>query len=179
MCSLAARFTYPQLSMEGQGLWLVGLGPTSLPRIMMVKFFCAFIGLLLVGESLAITSCLMLDLSSLVTWNSVAVVFCISLSLSGTATGLGAIFMDLDVKTPAKIISGFGGTLNLVLGLAAVLLSICPLAVIFHFFATGHLPWSTVEHYLMLAYMWMAVVTILLSVVPLLLGRRILLRRDF
>ena len=146
---------------------------------MMVKFFCAFLGLLVVGEILAVTSCVMLDLNSLVTWNSVVVVFCIALSLSGTATGLGAIFMELEVKTPAKIISGFGGTLNLVLGLLGVLLSICPLAVIFHFASNGALRWDTVQRYLTYAYLWMALVTILLSVVPLLMGRKALMNRDF
>ena len=179
MCSLAARFTYPQLSMEGQGLWLVGLGPTTLPRVMMVKFFCAFIGLLFVGESLAIISTTMLELESLMVWNCIAVVFCISLSLSATATGLGAIFMELEVKPPAKIISGFGGTLNLVLGLAAVLLSVCPLAVIFHFFSAGALPYDTLHNYLNLAYLWMALLTVCMTVIPLALGRRVLLSRDF
>jgi ABC-2 type transport system permease protein len=179
MCSLAARFTYPQLSMEGQGLWLVGLGPTTLPRVMMVKFFCAFISLLVVGEILTITSGLMLALQPLVLWNSIAVVLCISLSLSATATGLGAIFMDLDVKTPAKIISGFGGTLNLVLGLMGVLLSICPLAVIFHFNAIGMLSWEATRFYLFLAYVWLVLITVLMTAVPLSMGRRELLSRDF
>ena len=112
-------------------------------------------------------------------WNCIAVVFCISLSLSATATGLGAIFMELEVKPPAKIISGFGGTLNLVLGLAAVLLSVCPLAVIFHFFSAGALPYDTLHNYLNLAYLWMALLTVCMTVIPLALGRRVLLSRDF
>ena len=83
------------------------------------------------------------------------------------------------MKTPAKIISGFGGTLNLVLGLLGVLLSICPLAVIFHFYSNGALVWDTVQLYLTYAYLWMALVTILLSIIPLMLGRRSLMNRDF
>jgi len=179
MSSLAARFTYPQLSMEGQSLWLVGLGPTTLSRVMMVKFFCAFLGLLVVGEALAVTSCVMLGLSSLVTWNCVVIVFCTALSLSGTATGLGAIFMELEVKPLAKIISGFGGTLNLVLGLLAVLLSVCPSAVIFHFSASGALGPDTLQRLLIYGNLWLIVVTTLLSVVPLMMGRKALMNRDF
>ena len=87
--------------------------------------------------------------------------------------------MDLDVKTPAKIISGFGGTLNLVLGLMGVLLSICPLAVIFHFHAVGMLSWESTRFYLFLAYTWLLLLTVLMTAVPLSMGRRVLLTRDF
>ena len=73
----------------------------------------------------------------------------------------------------------FGGTLNLVLGLACVLLSICPLAVIFHFYGTEAIPWETARRYLMMAYAWLALVTLALSVIPLRMGRRVLLTRDF
>ncbi|MFT5123684.1 MAG: ABC-2 type transport system permease protein [Kiritimatiellia bacterium] len=179
MCSLAARFVYPQLSMEGQGIWKVGLAPTSLPRIMIVKFSMAFFSLLIVGETLTITSCIMLDSPSHIIYQTSAIVFAICASLSALATGLGAVFMDIEAKTPARIISGFGGTLNLVLGILGVLVMILPLAVTMHFDSSGAVPGDTTRRYMLLAFAWITLVTVVMTAVPLSLGRRALLSRDF
>ena len=87
--------------------------------------------------------------------------------------------MELEVKPLAKIISGFGGTLNLVLGLLAVLLSVCPSAVIFHFASSGALGPDALHRLLIYGNLWLIVVTTLLSVVPLMMGRKALMNRDF
>ncbi|HEV3027477.1 MAG TPA: hypothetical protein VG457_07875, partial [Planctomycetota bacterium] len=47
--------------------------------------------------------------------------FGICLGLSGLAVGLGAIYPNFTEDNPSKIVSGFGGTLNLVMSLIFVL----------------------------------------------------------
>jgi ABC-2 type transport system permease protein len=53
-------------------------------------------------------------------------------AVSGLSVGLGAVFMDLRQQNPAAIVSGFGGTLNLILNLAVMLATILPLGFLFH-----------------------------------------------
>jgi hypothetical protein len=38
MCSLGSRFIYPQLSLEGQGFWIIGMAPTSMTKVLVTKF---------------------------------------------------------------------------------------------------------------------------------------------
>jgi len=39
MCSVGARFVYPQLSLEGHGFWIVGMSPVTMGRVLFSKFF--------------------------------------------------------------------------------------------------------------------------------------------
>ena len=66
-----------------------------------------------------------------------------------------------------------------VLGLLAVLLSVCPSAVIFHFASSGALGPDALQRLLIYGNLWLIIVTTLLSVVPLMMGRKALMNRDF
>ena len=52
-----------------------------------------------------------------------------SASLSGLAVGLGALFPDFKQDNPSKIVSGFGGTLCLVISFLYVILFVALVAV--------------------------------------------------
>ena len=103
----------------------------------------------------------------------------VSITISGLSTGLGAIFIDLRQQNPSAIISGFGGTLNLVLSLAYMFLAIVPFAMVFHMRATGHIGASNMGGAMALAGGWLALLTLALSVLPLILGARSLARREY
>jgi len=108
-----------------------------------------------------------------------AVIFCISLAICGVSTGLGAIFLDLDQRNTAAIVSGFGGTLNLVVCLSFMLLSIMPFGIIFHLHITGILCDGRYVMILRLAGVWLALLTLVTTIIPLRLGLRSLQNRDY
>ncbi len=178
-CSLGARFVYPQLSFEGQAYWLLGLAPTRPRRVVLTKFAMSAVCLLTMAVFLMQLSARMLNAPdasrTAVTWLSIAT----ALAVSGLATGLGAVFIDLRHRNPAAVVSGFGGTLNLVLGLGFIIGSLAPFGSVFHAHALTRIGDADLSRILPWLYLWLGALTLLATVPPLWFGCRSLARRDF
>ncbi|MEI6217301.1 MAG: hypothetical protein WCP86_00215 [bacterium] len=179
LCSLASRFVYPQVSLEGQSFWVLGLSPTSMGRILATKFSLALAGMAVISITLMFLSTRMLRLSGDMQFTAIALAACLSVAISGMSTGVGAIFLDLKERNPAAIVSGFGGTLNLVLSLGFMLSTVLPFAVLFHLNATGRVDASHYRTGLVLGHIWLFSITAIAGTLPLLLGRRSLSLRDY
>jgi ABC-2 type transport system permease protein len=120
LSTFTTRFVFPQLSLEGKRFWLLGVAPTSRSMVVAGKFLFSFVGSVIVSESLILTSSTMLQVSGpTVALQAVATV-AICFGLSGLSVGLGAVFPNFREDNPSKIVSSFGGTLNLILSLAFV-----------------------------------------------------------
>jgi ABC-2 type transport system permease protein len=128
LATLTTRFVFPQFSLEGQRLWIVGMAPMGLARVVKAKYWLASTLSLTVTLSLITLSCYLLQMP----WNRVAffgaVVTIMTFTLNGTAIGLGVLYPNLKEANPNKIVSGFGGTLCLVLSSLYIFASI-PLLV--------------------------------------------------
>ena len=179
LCSFGSRFVFPQLSLEGHGFWIIGLAPTTMRRVLVAKFFVALAGMSVVSLTLMHLSTAMLQVDWVMRSVALGIAVSVSITISGLSTGLGAIFIDLRQQNPSAIISGFGGTLNLVLSLAYMFLAIVPFAMVFHMRATGHIGASNMGGAMALAGGWLALLTLALSVLPLILGARSLARREY
>ena len=178
-CSLASRFIYPQLSMEGHAFWVLGLSPTRMGRILAAKFWLSLVGMLAVSVGLMLISTKMLGVSPLVRVTAVGVAAAVSVAVCGLSTGLGAVFIDLKSANPMAVVSGFGGTVNLVLSLAFMLAVIMPAGLVFHLSGIGELSPDGFQRGLVLAALWTVGVTTAAVTVPLCLGRRALDNRDY
>jgi ABC-2 type transport system permease protein len=117
LATYASRFIYPLISLEGKRFWILGVSPLTRKKLVLSKFYFCFFSLLLISEFLVLTSCFMLKVPLLLVLIQACTCFFISLGLSGLTVGLSAIYINLKDTNPAKIVSGFGGTLNLVLAL--------------------------------------------------------------
>ncbi|MDD5521355.1 MAG: hypothetical protein PHI84_11105 [Kiritimatiellae bacterium] len=179
ICSLGARFIYPQLSLEGQGFWILGLSPARMSRILLTKFFLALSCMLLVSTSLMFLSARMLNAAPIVVVVAILLVCSISAVVCGLSTGLGAIYLDISQKNPAAIVSGFGGTLNLVLSLCFMLVAIIPFGMIFHLNLLHRMNNHQMYNSLIIAGLWLVVLTVLSIITPLYLGLKTLLRREY
>ena len=179
LCSLGSRFVYPQLSLEGQGFWILGLSPLTMTRILVGKFLLAVTGLVSAGVGLMLLSTHMLDTEPALRVAAIGLVAAISIGVCGLSTGLGGIFLDLKQRNPAAIVSGFGGTLNLVLCLGWMLVLILPFGFLFHLRYTGHISDASVDQWLTGGWIGVVVLTLLVTVAPLWLAARSLERRDY
>lgn len=179
MSSLSSRFVFPQLSLEGKTIWLVGIAPQSFSRLMLIKFFIAASSLVLISLSLSSISNSMLNVPDFGRLMTVVLMPSVSIALAGMATGLGAVFMDIKAKTPAQILSGYGGTLNLILTLMTVILLVLIPGIISHLITTEQL------HGIWLARAWrytpiyIVAISLLAGGIPLWCGHRALSNRDF
>ena len=177
--SLTSRFVYPQLSIEGHSLWLVGLSPASFGRVLRTKFLGALAAMLAVTAPLMWLSTTMLQTPVATRLTILGLTVCIVTALTALATGLGAVFLDLQNRNPAAIVSGFGGTLNLVLSLLVVLVVIFPFGVLFHLRGLGRLGGGAFRAWQLAGWGWVLLVTACATVLPLRAGAAELRRRDY
>jgi ABC-2 type transport system permease protein len=114
LSTLTTRFVYPQFSLEGRRLWIIGLAPIGLRKVLLQKYWMSCLSAMIITVVLMVSSSLMLHLP----WMRVAffagAIALMSATLSGLAVGLGALFPNFKEENPSKIVSGFGGTLCLV-----------------------------------------------------------------
>ncbi|MEW6250871.1 MAG: hypothetical protein AB1716_09505 [Planctomycetota bacterium] len=128
LATFTSRFVFPLLSAESQQLWLLGLLPAPRARVLLVKFIFSLTvtGLsALVVMGLAVHA---LELPAPAARLHLAVCLGICIGLSGLAVGLGARFPVLGERNPARIASGFGGTINLIASMLFVAVEIAGLA---------------------------------------------------
>ncbi len=179
LSSLGSRFIFPQLSLEGHGFWLLGLSPTTKARILAAKFLLAILSMSTISIALIWLSSSMLATSYTTRITAVAIIACIALAVSAVSTGLGAVFMDLRERNPAAIVSGFGGTLNLVICLSFMLLTILPFGTLFHFNSIHQISHHQFATGIKLASLWLVTLTTLTTLLPLWFGLRALENRDY
>ena len=124
LATLTTRFVFPQFSLEGQRLWVIGMAPMGLVRVVKTKYWLSSLLALVVTLGLVTLSCSLLKM----TWDRIAffgaVITVMTFTLNGVAIGLGVLYPNLKDANSSKIVSGFGGTLCLVLSSLYILASI-------------------------------------------------------
>ncbi|MDY3561435.1 hypothetical protein R5W23_002713 [Gemmata sp. JC673] len=132
LCAGLSRFVFPLISLEGRKFWILGLTPVSRDQILWGKFAFAATGSLVVAEALILTSDALLGLPLEGLALHAAAVAVAALGLSALNVGLGAYLPTFRETDPSKIVVGFGGTVNMVTGLAFLVTVIGVMVVPFH-----------------------------------------------
>ena len=129
LATLTTRFVFPQFSLEGRRVWLMGLAPLGLSRVVWWKFLTASVltGILTLG--LTLLSCRMLHLDAAHTAFFSVAITVMTLVLNALSVGLGTLYPNFAETNPGKIVSGFGGTFCLVLSFVYILGSVLLLAL--------------------------------------------------
>ncbi|MBK9127895.1 MAG: hypothetical protein IPM13_08845 [Phycisphaerales bacterium] len=120
LATFTSRFVFPCVSLETQQLWLIGLLPMRRLAFLLNKFLFSVTitglsALLVMGLAMRA-----LELPADWTLLQLSVALGICVGLSGLSVGLGARFPMLGQRNPARIASGFGGTMNLVFSMLFV-----------------------------------------------------------
>lgn len=129
LSTLTTRFVFPQFSMEGQRLWILGLSPLPLVKVLSLKMRLIAGVLALLTTLLVVMSSLSLELPLARTAFFCAAVIMQSYGLTALALALGAILPNFREPNPARVISGFGGTLCLIGSFLYILGSSAALAI--------------------------------------------------
>ena len=124
LASVTTRFVFPQFSLEGRRMWIVGMSPMGLGRVVMTKYWLASVASLTITLGLVTLSCYLLKMP----WTDVAffgaVITAMTFALNGLAVGLGVLYPNVKETNPNKIVSGFGGTLCFVLSSVYIIASL-------------------------------------------------------
>lgn len=140
LATFTGRFVFPLLSLEGRRLWVLALAPWPRDRVVTAKFAFALLVGVPVSVALVVLSGIMLKLPVGLVAYEVLVMVCMAMGFSAGALGLGARLADYNEDNPAKLVAGYGGTVNLLITLvyASLLLAGASIPVIGS--AVG--PWS-------------------------------------
>ncbi len=180
LASFTSRFVYPQISLEGRRFWVVGMAPMSRSSLLLSKFFYSLLFTLIISIPLIGLSVYMLNLTHIYLVLELLTISSICIGLSAMAVGLGTMYPDFTSDDPSKIVSGFGGTLNLMLSILYVLLMLTIGAIPVYLYKMGEEFWFQLSPGAVLALFVGigALTTILVSVIPLWFGIRALERLE-
>ena len=179
LATLTTRFVFPMFSLEGHRFWLLGLMPVNRRKLLWSKLVFSLTASLAVTETLMITSDLMLAEPAGMILLHVYTVAMISIGLSGMAVGLSALYPNLRETSPAKIVSGFGGTLNLILSLLYVAVVVALEAVPVYLWITGQIRYAQMQMGLWIVAGLLLVLAAVTFSVPMWLGSKALDKMEF
>ncbi len=120
IASIATRFVFPGVSLEGGSFWLLKSAPVSLRRFLWAKMFVLTVPLVLLGQFLVYVSSRILGSDNGITTVACVVVFTLTLAIVALGTGMGAVYPRFEVENPAQISTGIGGVLYMISSLAVI-----------------------------------------------------------
>jgi len=134
LAAIAVRFNFTAVSHEGRAFWVLHGSPIGAWRFLLSKFAVGLVPTLVLGEVLVISTCAMLETSPFFTWVSAGTIFMLSIGLTGLAVGMGALYPNFKADSAARMASGPGAILFMVVALlfvgAVVVAESLPLAAV-------------------------------------------------
>lgn len=124
VCAYLSRFVYPLISLEGRKFWVLGLMPIRRDQLLWGKFCFAITGSIVLAGGIILMSDIMLGMAPIICLAHFATVVMLACGLSGLSVGISACLPNFRETDPAKIVLGFGGTVNMLIGLAFLVVTI-------------------------------------------------------
>ena len=121
LLTFISRFIFPQVSLEARRFCILGMAPIDRGKILRSKLTLSLIVSILIGLFLILLSSVMLKSPVELTVLHGVTIVGVCVGLSGLSVGLGTLYPNPAEENPSKIVSGFGGTLNLVFSLGFLL----------------------------------------------------------
>ncbi|MFH1741516.1 MAG: hypothetical protein ABIH23_21125 [bacterium] len=126
--TLALRYAFPSVSLEGISFWTVCKSPVGTRRYFWGKYLCHFLWILMVGETMILLLNQILYLEQPFSSLAMIVVATLSLGFTSCTVGLGALYPRFDAPSSADVSSGVGALVSMVLTLSYLAFSAAILA---------------------------------------------------
>ena len=120
VAAVAIRFVFPAVSVEGKSFWIVRSSPISVRRFLWAKFWMYLVPLLLLSEFLIVVSNLLLHVTPFMMALSAVTVFCMTFGIVSLGVGLGAIHPRFHMENVARISTGYGAVLYMILSMGFI-----------------------------------------------------------
>jgi ABC-2 type transport system permease protein len=172
LAGLSSRFFFPLMSLDLKRFWFLGLTPLSIQRILGEKYFLCVGFTVGITGPLALLSGLMLGVSPLLLASSIVSVLFMGIAISGLSVGLGAVYPNPRASSPAEVISGFGGTVVLVLNMVYICVTLALLGIPLYCHLKGLITEFTFAMCLLGSVCLIGVVSIATALIALTLARR-------
>lgn len=120
LASIAARFIFPAVSLEGRTLWLLRSSPMSMRELLWSKFWVGTMPLLILAVGIVGVTDYMLDVSVFIFTVSVFTIVFMTFAVAGLAIGFGTLFPQFETENAAQIPTSFGGLLFMMSAVAVI-----------------------------------------------------------
>jgi ABC-2 type transport system permease protein len=114
LASVAARFIFPSVSLEGRTLWLLRSSPMPVRDLLWAKFWVGTTPLLLLALGIVGVTNALLQVSDFMFAVSVMTITFMTLALCGMALGFGTLFPQFETENAAQIPTSFGGMIFMI-----------------------------------------------------------------
>ncbi|WP_396205846.1 hypothetical protein [Gemmatimonas sp.] len=179
LASIAARFVFPSVSLEGRALWLLRSSPLPVRELLWAKFWVGAIPLLLLALLLVGATNLMLKVQPFVHTVSLVSITALVFPLTALALSYGTFHPQYDSENAAQIPTSFGGLLFMITAIGLI-------AAVAFLSGRPASRWVVAEHFgresdpveMVLPFAVGLVVCASCTVIPLVLARRKLERLE-
>jgi ABC-2 type transport system permease protein len=127
LASIAARFIFPAVSLEGRQMWLLRSSPLDLRALLWSKYWVGTIPLLVLALLLTGLTNVLLEVSAFMMIMSLVTICALTLAIAALALGYGALYPQFETENAAQIPTSFGGLvfmMTTIALLAAVIVSL-------------------------------------------------------
>lgn len=120
LASIAARFIFPGVSLEGRTLWLLRSSPMAMRDLLWAKFWVGTTPLLALALVIVGITDYMLQVSTFMFIVSILSITGLTFAVCGLAIGFGTIFPQFETENAAQIPTSFGGLLFMMASVAVI-----------------------------------------------------------
>jgi len=109
LASIAARFIFPAVSLEGRQMWLLRSTPLQLKALLWSKYWVGTIPLLVLALIITVLTNVLLKASPFMMAVGVSTIVLLTLAISALALAFGALYPQFETENAAQIPTSFGG----------------------------------------------------------------------
>ena len=109
LASIAARFIFPAVSLEGRQMWLLRSSPLDLRALLWSKYWVGTIPLLVLALLLTGLTNVLLDVGPFMMTVSLVTICVLTLAIAALALGYGTLYPQFETENAAQIPTSFGG----------------------------------------------------------------------
>jgi len=120
LASIAARFIFPGISLEGRTLWLLRSSPLEMRQLLWSKFWVGTLPLLILAVLTVGITDYLLQVTAFMMMVSILSITFLTLAISGLAIGFGTVFPQFETENAAQIPTSLGGVVFLMSSIALI-----------------------------------------------------------
>lgn len=120
LASIAARFLFPSVSLEGRTWWLLRASPLAMRDLVWAKFWIGTLPLVLLALVIVSITDFLLQISGFMVVVSLVTIFLMTFALASLAMTLGIFFPQFETENAAQIPTSFGGLIFMMSAVALI-----------------------------------------------------------
>ncbi len=109
LASIAARFIFPAVSLEGRQMWLLRSSPLEMRAMLWAKYWIGTIPLLILALAITVLTNVLLRATPFMMAVGVGTILLLTFAISAMALAFGALYPQFETENAAQIPTSFGG----------------------------------------------------------------------